>query len=788
MVPSIIQALGIEFAQEDPEEAESRRTLKEHLLNNLRRKNLLLILDGFEHLLEGVSLVSEILHTAPDVKVLATSRIRLNISGEQRFPIAGMDVPTGESMRDAQNSDGFRLFLRSARRARPNFKLHPKELKNIAEICHLVEGNPLGIRLAAAWVEVLSPEEIAGEISQSIDLLETDSRDVPAQQRSIRAMFDHSWKLLTLQEREVFQGLSIFRGGFKREAAQKINGATLRDLRSLLNKSMLGQTLDGRYEIHELSREYAAEKLRESPDGGAAIHKRHSIYYTAATQLWGDDLKSERQAAALEEMDAEIGNIHSAWDWAVDHHQIALLDQSMEGIRHYSVIRRRIQDAETMFRQAAEHLEAVATGDARRVYARLLCTQGYFTKGDEGKRERYQQSLAVFEVLDAEGQDIRYEKAQVLNYLGSTVKNADFNEALRYLKGSLRLYQNLSNSYWIADVFIQLGYVYIINGNLDEAQKYFERSLKTYQEIGDPRKITQSLQSLPFITIRQGKFEKAERLARQYLGIYEKIGDISAIANGNAVLGVVLWVLGKFQGAHAHLEEASAVHKEIEHFENYLEDTFNLCWTKMEMGCYSQALDTVQSALDWYRGKAGEVTGAHIISGANLISGAYLTGYALSVQGAASLALGRYAEAEGLFQESITAFQETFTVTEGVRPYASLGVLYSILGQPDRGRGYLLRALEMGVEINSKIVHIFALPEVAFLLAEGGDLERATEIYALASRYPWISKSQWFQDVIGGPLATLTASLSSEVIAAAQQRGRERDLDNTVQELMAELA
>jgi tetratricopeptide (TPR) repeat protein len=702
-----------------------------------------------------------------------------------------MDVPTGDSMEDAQNSDGFRLFLQSARRTRPSFKLRTNELKYIAEICRLVEGMPLGISLAAAWVEMLSPEEIAGEISQSLDLLETDSRDVPAQQRSIRAMFDHSWNLLSLREQDVFQGFSVYRGGFKREAAQKINGATLRDLRSLLNKSMLQQTLDGRYEIHEISREYAAEKLRESSDGGVVIHKRHSIYYTAATQLWGDDLKSERQVTALEEMDVEIENIHSAWDWAVAQHEIALLDQSMEGIRHYSVIRRRIQDAETMFRQAAERLEAVATEDAPRVYARLLCTQGCFSDGDEGKQGLYQQSLAVIEVLDEEGQDIRYERALVQNFLGRVVVSSDLDEALRLYKDSLRLFHDLSNSYWMADVLTGIGAVYFINGDLDEAQKNYESSLKIYQEIGDPRKISQSLHTLPFIAMRQGKFEEAECLARQYLGIYETIGDYSAIANGNAELGVVLWFLGKFQVAHAHLEKASVFHKEMEYFDNYLEDTFNLCWTKIEMGQYSQALNKAHSALDWYRGKAGEVSRVYLTwySGKDeLISGAYITGHALSVQGAASLALGRVAEAELLLQESIVAFQKAFTMTEVVRPYSILGKLYINLGQPEQGRRYLLRALEMGVEIKSTIVHIFTLPGVALLLAEGGDLECAVEIYALASRYRWIDKSKWFQDIIEGPLTIITAPLSPRVIAAAQQRGRERDLGNTVQELIAELA
>ncbi len=112
--------------------------------------------------------------------------------------------------------------MQSARRARPGFELEADDVKYVARICRLVQGMPLGIRLAAAWVEMLAPEEIAAEIGQGLDFLETGLSDVPERQRSIRAVFDHSWDLLTEREREVFQQLSVFRGGFTRDAAQKI--------------------------------------------------------------------------------------------------------------------------------------------------------------------------------------------------------------------------------------------------------------------------------------------------------------------------------------------------------------------------------------------------------------------------------------------------------------------------------------------------------------------------------------------------------------------------------------
>jgi len=279
---------------------------------------------------------------------------------------------------------------------------------------------------------------------------------------------------------------------------------------------------------------------------------------------------------------------------------------------------------------------------------------------------------------------------------------------------------------------------------------------------------------LDFIARKRGKFEEAERLARQALAIYKTIGDNLAIADGNGRLGVALFILGKYQEALTHLKDASIVHKELDDFENYLADTFEICWIKIDLGKYTEAWDEVQSAMDWCREKVGEA------------SEAFTTGKALSVQGAASLALGRLTEAEHLLQESITAFQKTYTRTLSVHPYSSLGILFIILDQLDRARECLRSALKLGVEINSAMAQIYTLTGVALLLAKRGNLKHAVEIHALVMRYPWIANSQWNQDIIVRPLTTLTASLSPETIAAAQKRGRARNLEETVQELVAE--
>jgi len=303
IVPTVAEALGFSFYTDA--EGGAKAEPRQQLLDYLRQKRMLILMDNFEHLLDGVNLVTDILETAPDVKILAASRARLSVQGEHLFHLTGMDFPDWETPEDAAECSAVKLFLQSARRTRPGFELVTDDLKYISRICRLVRGMPLGILMVAAWVEMLTPAEIAGEIGQGLDFLETDLRDVPERQRSMRAVFDHSWNLLTEREQEVFQGLSVFRGGFTRQAAQRVTVASLRELMALVNKSLLRRAPTGRYEVHELLRQYAAEKLDQSPSASETARDRHRAYYTAALQGWCEDLKGPRQRTALAEMDAE---------------------------------------------------------------------------------------------------------------------------------------------------------------------------------------------------------------------------------------------------------------------------------------------------------------------------------------------------------------------------------------------------------------------------------------------------------------------------------------------------
>jgi DNA-binding SARP family transcriptional activator/predicted ATPase len=248
------------------------------LLHYLRDKTLLLILDNFEQLLPPENapaevgagnrvfhFLTELLQTAPDVQLLVTSRVRLQLQGEWLFPVQGMPVPPLLDTSQVEHFDAVQLFLQHARRVSPAFRPDAYEFQAIARICQAVAGLPLGIELAATWVQMLPCHEIAAELEQTLGFLHSSLHDIPERHRSLRAVFDYSWRWLSPADQTALTQLTIFRGSFDRRAAQQILGISLPQLMTLVNKSLLQTVSAGRYGLHELVRQFAAERISKRP-------------------------------------------------------------------------------------------------------------------------------------------------------------------------------------------------------------------------------------------------------------------------------------------------------------------------------------------------------------------------------------------------------------------------------------------------------------------------------------------------------------------------------------------
>jgi len=538
IVPTIAGSLGFTFhAEAEP---------KAQLLDYLRGKHLLLVLDNAEHLIQeplaGIAgIASEILKAAPGVKVLVTSRVGLHVQGEHRFAVEGMDVPPLLAPQDGGRAEGhredsrrgegeysaIRLFLQSACRAQSDFELSDEVLPHVVRICQLVEGMPLGILLAAAWVALFSPAEIAAEISHSFDFLESDLRDVPDRQRSLRAAFDHSWNLLSEREQETFAALSVFRGSFTREAAQEVASASPRELLALVDKSLLHRTAEGRYEVHELLRQHAAEQLATSPDKERGICDRHAAYYAAALEHWAADLKGPRQQAAVAEMEAEIEDARAAWDWAVQQGQVEHLDQAMDGLGWFYFWRGRYAEGESTYRAAVDALSTAGPGRStarvswQRTLARVLAWQsipnmdlGY----TETVRDLSRRSLALLEECERAGDEVRLERAFALFVAGAwACQCSDGRETRILLEQSVDLYRALGARWETAGVLSWLGATLQALGLYEQAAQACREALAIHRQLGDQRGIAESLGGLGWVLLDQGDLAEAERLLREGL-------------------------------------------------------------------------------------------------------------------------------------------------------------------------------------------------------------------------------------------------------------------------------
>jgi predicted ATPase/DNA-binding CsgD family transcriptional regulator len=363
------------------------RDPRSQLRDYFRRRQVLLILDNFEHLVgaQSVQLVSELLSQAPGLKIAVTSRSGLNAQGEQLFPVAGLSTPASAAVSaDLAGYGAPQLFLQCARRLQPGFEPDSNDLRAMVGICQSVQGMPLGIELAAAWLEVLPPQAILGEIQKSLNFLRADWPDAPERHHSLRSVFDASWKLLEPGERAAMLRLSLFPGGFSSEAAERVTGATPKVLRALVHKSWLARQSTGRFQIHELLRQYAQELLRADRVAWESGQDAHADYFCQLLHGLGEKMKSREQLEAFDLVALEFENVRAAWQWLAQQGRVeALVEQMLPALTSFCGARWRGNELRGLVRQAQQaHVFNASTARAETYRAILVTAELLFFRDD----------------------------------------------------------------------------------------------------------------------------------------------------------------------------------------------------------------------------------------------------------------------------------------------------------------------------------------------------------------------------------------------------------------------
>ncbi|MFO7541036.1 MAG: tetratricopeptide repeat protein [Chloroflexota bacterium] len=621
------------------------------LASALADEEMLLILDNLEHLMEGpageetAGLLAHLLTTAPLLTLLVTSRRRLQLQEEWLFDLNGLSLPAAEEGGAAGTAeiiaaDAVQLFLQAAERVQRRFRPTPADLTAIVRLCRILEGLPLGIELAAGWLRHLSCAEIERQLAKSMALLATGLRNVPARQRSMTAVFDHSWALLPDRAQTILTQLAVFRGGLTAAAAAAIVGATLSDLGVLVDHSLL-RSENGRYSLHDLLRHYAAERL-------AASGKSETLAQAHAT-FFLDYLNEQAQGESMRQrlaIRAEQANIRAAWETAVQYgDEPALLSAAPTLHNFYS--------AESRFYEGIDLFQAALTPDDRRGPADL-------------RRAVHQPPSPLLQA------DLWGRVARMQTQIGQ-VKTAS-----QTLEAALNALQQIDDP---ARQSTLLGYVAITAfyaGEFERAAALAAESLALAQQGGDQDGIAFALTFLGSCHKSLGEYAAAATCFNRAVAAYEQMGD--PLGQGMALnnLGNLAQAQGDFVTAQAYYLTCSRLFQEQNHLHGAATTLANAGHLARKMGDLSRAESLLQESLQLKRRQQdGRGTAVSLIGLADV-----------------ALAAGDSMTAQTYLQEGLDLAQKAGDVKLTLEGIALWGVLlYEAGDQPARAAGLLAFAL-----------------------------------------------------------------------------------------------
>lgn len=576
----------------------------DQLIAYLRDRALLLVLDNLEHLVGSAPIVAALLEETPQLKILATSRERLGVRGEHQLTIEGLAFPEADALvpGDLEKYPAVELFLYYARGLVPSFTLITAITPAVAQICRLVAGIPLGIELAASWVHILTPAEIADELSASLDLLSADTPHMPSRQRSLRIVFHRSWELLSEAERAALCRMAIFRGDFHRAAAAAVVSADLPTLGALVNKSLLrrtGSPAGGatRYILPAPLRHYAAEQLEASGEA-AAVAARHADYYLSLLGERTAALRGSGQGEALTTLSVELPQIRAAWSDAVARRDLRNIARSTAALFHLYDMRSWFYEGERVFAAAAEALAPQsAQPDAAPVYGAVLARQGWFTfyLGDQRlAADRLERALHILSFTAA-----FEDRCFAGNYLAATYAYlGDYPAADQQGRASLALAQQSGDAYSEAVARNILGQIAYDRGDYAAARHWSLGSRAIEERISNYWSLAFSLTNLGKVALALGESAAAERHFSEALAIRERFGDVRGVAICTSRIGDAALSLGDHQRAEQCYRQSLDRFALIGNRWGEASAAISLGRLMIAQGCVDDGLGWLRSALD----------------------------------------------------------------------------------------------------------------------------------------------------------------------------------------------
>jgi predicted ATPase/DNA-binding CsgD family transcriptional regulator len=581
LISTLAQAIGFTFYGDEAPDTQ--------LFNFLHEKSYLLVLDNFEHLLDGAVLLSRLLAYAPKVKLLVTSREALNLREEWLYPLKGMITPPSIYATALEHYDAAQLFLHHAYRIQPDFDAIA-EHEAVFRICTLTEGLPLALELAASWLKGLGARQIALEMQHNLDFLSTTMRNIEERHRSMRAVFNHSWSLLTDEERQIFAKLSVFRGGFRREAAEQVTQASLFQLLALAEKSLVYVESEGRFSIHELLRQYGMEKLEAFGETEATYHL-HSQHYAERLTSYEAELKGPNQLDYLQSMERDFENVRLAWEWAAKSQQGELLNGMLNSLYLFGFLRSRYRETIALFQYALAQSLADTSLVGRLLSRRWGYLHWWYQSDYQDALEGIQQAMQI-----ALGQNPSFEFAlnHVMQDAGAGIQEAmkialdrndvfevaftelmtayvmismrRYEDAITHLETSQALFTALDEPYYICWVMHRLGYAHFNLNNAELSMYYTAQSLELARISHNRVAMVIGLYNLGSEYILRGEYAKGRQHCLEALQIATEAGHQGQIAHALSLVALCAFCQGDYEISQEYAERSHAMIEDINMF------------------------------------------------------------------------------------------------------------------------------------------------------------------------------------------------------------------------------
>ncbi len=758
MVGSIASAIKFFFyGAEDP---------KTQLLNHLKEKHILLVMDNFEHIIEGSEFVEQMLKASPRLKIIITSRESLGIEGEKVLEVKGLRYPAEGMTEGMEASPAVQLFLKSAHRIQPHFSLEPENREFLLQICRLLEGMPLGIELSATWVPTLSLPQIAEKIESSRDFLATSMPHLPPRHRSLRAVFEYSWILLSEPQKKVLRGISVFRGSFTEQAARKVAGATESLLLYLTKKSLLRVQSNGRFEIHELLKYYAKEKLFDDPAEKERAFNAHCFYYAKWLEKKEGDLYGSRQKKAIEDLTEEIGNIREGWKRVLEQLKEPEMGNYLECLFSLFETKGWFLEARDTFQKAVEGLSHKYDGassspkSARILLARVKAFWAFFENllgRPHAAQKLFEESLRLYQsasalkkagfafsglgiVYETQGHDEKakacYGKGyqayhQSRNHLGIvwSLNNLGHieNRLVHLSRANAFVLKSLAYSTADKDIRSQaysynlLGDILHDQGRFEEARIHYQKGLSAYLGISDRKGIAWSFNNLGQEAVMLGDYAGARQMFHEGMAISRDLGDSRAVAWSKSLLGQVDWATGDYPKAFKLYEEALALYQN-------LGDVRGEALILDLMGNIRLVQNEDREAEIFY-GRAYDLLTKE---GPNTLNRAWRQ-YHL---GALSVTREHWKEAKGLFLKGLRYFDRCHNLLGQTLSLLKLGEIDCREKDPGEARRHFEKALRLALDSRLFPLLVDGLIGIAQLLKDVGDERQAISFLLAALNHP----------------------------------------------------